>query len=241
MFRVLTGLMLAGAVIALLAGLSIAIIAATDPQSDLIGLLLKPILAVLGGFFAMGLLTVLAASTRSLLARAPEPASEPGTAPAPDSRIRRPKDDLPDVKTAFQQMRTYIDLEMWELALDKATDILSRFAGTNEAELVSKNLPELKWKVETRAAAPAGRQQLSTAEERALKQKGLAELVHQVRTYCDLGMWELARQKAIALMKGFPETPEGTEMARMFPGIEKKAAMQQADVKPETPVTSEPS
>jgi hypothetical protein len=133
-------------------------------------------------------------------------------------------------------MRTYIDLEMWELALDKAGYILGKFPGTNEAELVSKNLPEIKWKVETAAGAPA--KALSTSEARQLQRQGLADMLRHVKTYCDLGMWELARQKAITIMKSFPDSAEADELAKLYPEIERKAAKMTSET-PAAPASSE--
>ncbi len=232
MFRALTIVMLAGAVLALLTGIAIAVVLAAEPGSDLGLMLLKPAAVVFGSFLVMGLLAMLAASTQSLSsARGVEPApAEPVVAPRLAKRTEEP-----DLKTAFEQMRTYIDLEMWELALDKASFILGKWPGTNEAELVSKNLPEIRWKVESKPSPD----RLSSAEQRELQQKGLAELVRHVKTYGELGMWELARQKAITLMKSFPDSTEANELARTFPEIEKKAALQASA--PETPVTTNPS
>lgn len=229
MFRFLTAVMLAGAVAAALGGLAFAVLFSVDDV--LARNALPAVLAGLAGLFAMGLLTLLAAATRALVGR--EPKTAPATAPA---RLPARKGAAePDLKTAYDQMRTYIDLEMWELALDKAGYILGKFPGTNEAELVSKNLPEIKWKVET-AAAPS--KQLTPADEKQLQKKGLADMLHHVKTYCDLGMWELARQKAITIMKSFPNSPEADELAKLYPEIERKAAKMTSET-PAAPAASD--
>jgi hypothetical protein len=44
-----------------------------------------------------------------------------------------------------------------------------------------------------------------------------------VKTYMDLDMWELARQKAVAIMKSFPDSPEANELMKIYDTIEKKA------------------
>jgi len=64
---------------------------------------------------------------------------------------------------------------------------------------------------------------LSADQEKQLRQKGLAQMYQHVKTYMDLEMWELARQKAVAMMKNFPESPEAIELMKIFDTIEKKA------------------
>jgi beta-galactosidase GanA len=118
-------------------------------------------------------------------------------------------------------MKTYIDLEMWELALEKATSIVEQFPGTKEAELVSRNLNELRWKAEPKFVAPHA--PITADQEKQLREKGLAAMYNHVKTYMDLEMWELARQKAVAIMKSFPDSPEATELMKVYENIEKKA------------------
>ena len=48
-------------------------------------------------------------------------------------------------------------------------------------------------------------------------------MYNHVKTYMDLEMWELARQKAVSIMKSFPESPESVELMKIYETIEKKA------------------
>ena len=80
---------------------------------------------------------------------------------------------------------------------------------------------ELRWKAEPKfvsAHAP-----ISADEEKHLREKGLAAMYNHVKTYMDLDMWELARQKAVAIMKSFPDSPEAIELMKIYETIEKKA------------------
>src|SRR5207248_5081326 len=130
------------------------------------------------------LLEALARATRPAEASAPEPVVPPVLA------------DAKPVKTAssrleglYHEMKTYIDLEMWELALEKATAIVENHAGTKEAELVSRNLNELRWKAEPKFVAAHA--PLTADQEKQMREKGLAAMYNHVKTYMDLEMWEL--------------------------------------------------
>jgi len=118
-------------------------------------------------------------------------------------------------------MKTYIDLEMWELAMEKATHIVDKYPGTKEADLVSRNLNELRWKAEPKFVAPHA--PITADQEKQLREKGLAAMYNHVKTYMDLEMWELARQKAVAIMRNFPDAPESIELMKVFDTIERKA------------------
>ena len=48
-------------------------------------------------------------------------------------------------------------------------------------------------------------------------------MYNHVKTYMDLDMWELARQKAVSIMKSFPDSPEAIELMKIYETIEKKA------------------
>ena len=76
---------------------------------------------------------------------------------------------------------------------------------------------------------------MSVAQERDLKEKGLAQMCQHVKTYMDLEMWELARQKAITIMKNFPESPEANELAKVFETIERKVRETAAAAAPSNP------
>ncbi len=118
-------------------------------------------------------------------------------------------------------MKTYIDLEMWELALEKANAILKDFPGTREAELVQKNLAELRWKAEPKFVSM--KEPMTAVQEKELRDKGLAQMYQHVRTYMDLEMWELARQKAITILRNFPDAPESLVFIYVLETHEKKA------------------
>ena len=118
-----------------------------------------------------------------------------------------------------------------QLALEKANAIVKDHAGSKEAELVSRNLGELRWKAEPKFVAPHA--PITPVEEKQLREKGLAAMYNHVKTYMDLEMWELARQKALAVMKSFPDSPEAIELMKVYETIEKKAKA--------VPVTPEPA
>ena len=117
-------------------------------------------------------------------------------------------------------MKTYIDLEMWELAYDKAEQVLRNFPESPEAEKLSKNINELRWKAEPKFLDHTKEEK--GKDENEMVEAGLQQTVEHVKTYMELGMWELARQKALALMKNFPDTPQSDEIGRIYPEIEKR-------------------
>ena len=161
----------------------------------------------------------------------PGPATPPEPLPAfpplpvaparPPEPVAEKKADPSRLAGLYHEMKTYIDLEMWELAFEKATAIVENHAGTKEAELVSRNLNELRWKAEPKFVAPHA--PITPVEERQLREKGLAAMYNHVKTYMDLEMWELARQKAVAILKSFPDSPEAAELMKSFETIERKA------------------
>jgi len=86
---------------------------------------------------------------------------------------------------------------------------------------VSKNLAELRWKAEPKFVSM--KEPLSADQEKELREKGLAAMCQHVKTYVDLEMWELARQKAQAILKNFPDVPEALELGKLYGEIERKA------------------
>jgi len=126
-----------------------------------------------------------------------------------------------DASALFHQMRTYVDLEMWELALDKANGILSQFPGSREAEIVSRNINEIRWKAEPKFVTRSA-EGVSAAEERKLQARGLEQMLKHVRTYMELEMWDLAKQKALAILQHFPDSDEATQATPLYQEIEKK-------------------
>jgi hypothetical protein len=157
-------------------------------------------------------------------AERPAPEKEPAPLPAAAALPAAPPPPEPTrsgLDARYHEMKTFIDLEMWELALEKANAILKDHPGTREAELVQKNLAELRWKAEPKFVSM--KEPLSAVQEKELRDKGLAQMYQHVRTYMDLEMWELARQKAITILRNFPDAPESIELMKVFDTIEKKA------------------
>lgn len=143
----------------------------------------------------------------------PVPAALPAAPAAPPAGER--------LASLYHEMKTYVDLEMWELALEKANAIVKEFPRSKEAELVGRNLNEIRWKAEPKFVSRS--EPLSADQEKEFREKGLTAMLQHVRTYMDLEMWELARQKAVALMKAFPDSPEAAELMKVFDTIERKA------------------
>lgn len=224
--RVFQAILVVGALLSVVGGGAIGIVTIIDPQMELLPRLERGYREIIFGFLFLTLFAV-ASSLVEALARATKPAQapEPVPAPAPAPVVLETKVEKPvapsRLEALYHEMKTYIDLEMWELALEKATAIVQHHPGTKEAELVSKNMGELRWKAEPKflaAHAP-----ISADEEKHLREKGLAAMYNHVKTYMDLDMWELARQKAVAIMKSFPDSPEAIELMKIYETIEKKA------------------
>ncbi len=213
-----------GAVLALTGGAATAILRWVDPASPILARFENGCRPLVLGFLAAAALAVASALVEALAGRAPaRPApAPPQPAPPPAPAAAEPaRPAAPGLSELYHEVKTYVDLEMWELALEKANLILKGHPGTPEADLVAKIVNEIRWKAEPKFAqpgAPAG-----PDREKELREKGLAEMYQHVRTYMDLEMWELARQKALAIMNNFPDAPETAELARALETIEKKA------------------
>ncbi|HVE41418.1 MAG TPA: hypothetical protein VNM14_16105 [Planctomycetota bacterium] len=214
-----------GALLAVVGGAAIGIGTIVDPQMEILPRLERGYRQIVFGFLfltlfavASTLLDALARSARTAEAPAPEPLPLP---PPPAAELKAEKPSAPRLEGLYHEMKTYIDLEMWELALEKAAAIVDKHPGTKEAELVSRNLNELRWKAEPKFVAPHA--PITADQEKQLREKGLAAMYNHVKTYMDLEMWELARQKAVAIMKSFPDSPEAVELMKVYETIEKKA------------------
>jgi hypothetical protein len=213
-----------GAVVAIVGGVAIGALHVLDSEMPVLKRVETGYRHVLFGFlfltlFAVGstLIAALSEPRKEAPAEAPPlPAAvpEPVAAPSPEP-VRSGLD------ARYHEMKTYIDLEMWELALEKATAILQDFPGTREADLVQKNMAELRWKAEPKFVAKT--EPLTAVQEKELRNKGLAQMYQHVRTYMDLEMWELARQKAITILRNFPDSPEAVELTKVFEMLERKA------------------
>ncbi len=211
-----------GAVVAVVGGVAIGALCVIDADMPVLKRVETGYRHVLFGFlfltlFAVGSTLIGALSESPKPSPAPEPAPAAETAPVPPA----PEPLRSGLDARYHEMKTYIDLEMWELALEKANAILAGFPGTREAELVQKNLAELRWKAEPKYVSM--KEPLTAVQEKELRNKGLAQMYQHVRTYMDLEMWELARQKAITILRNFPDSPEAVELTKVFETLEKKA------------------
>lgn len=226
---VFQGVLAAGALFALVGGAAIGIVTMIEPQMELLPRLELGYRQILLGFGWAGLLAV-GATLIDMMGRigrpAPPPAAVPFTPAAPagqasgDGPAAKPLETR-RLEEVYHEMKTYIDLEMWELALEKANLIVQDHPASKEAELVSRNLNELRWKAEPKFVAAHA--PITADQEKALREKGLAAMYNHVKTYMDLEMWELARQKSVAIMKSFPDSPEANELMKVYEMIEKKA------------------
>ena len=106
---------------------------------------------------------------------------------------------------------------------------------SREAEIVSKNINEIRWKAEPKFVTQV--KPLSADDEKKLREKGLAQMYQHVKTYVDLEMWELARQKAITIMTNFPDSPEAAELTKLYPNIDKQAREAKSVAKPKAEQT----
>lgn len=221
---VFEGALCLGAALAVVGGGVIGVLTIVDPDLRALRPLETGYRHILSGFLFCTLFSVAAALLEALagrgLDRKETPAPSPA-APAPPPPAGPRPAPAPELSALYHEMKTFIDLEMWELALEKAGAIVKGFPGTREAEIVSRILGELRWKAEPKFVAQQA--PLTADQEKDLRQKGLAEMYRHVQTYMDLEMWELARQKAVAIMKNFPESPEAIQLMKIFDSIEKKA------------------
>lgn len=224
--RIFQAFLIAGALLAVVGGGAIGIVTMIDPEMEILPRLQRGYREIVFGFLFLTVFAV-ASTLLEALSRigrpsaAPEPAPQPVPAPAPAAEVKIEKPSPSRLQSLYHEMKTYIDLEMWELALEKATAIVQDHPGTKEAELVSRNMNELRWKAEPKFVAAHA--PITADEEKQLREKGLAAMYNHVKTYMDLDMWELARQKAVAIMKSFPDSPEAIELMKIYETIEKKA------------------
>ncbi len=227
-----------GALLSVVGGAAIGIVTIIDPSMEILPRIEKGYRHIIFGFLFLTLFAV-ASTLLEALSRAtdpkPAPAPEPLPLPAaPPVEAEAEPAPASRLEGLYHEMKTYIDLEMWELALEKANLIVKDHSGTKEAELVSRNLNELRWKAEPKFVAPHA--PITADQEKQLREKGLAAMYNHVKTYMDLEMWELARQKAVAVMKSFPDSPEALELMKVYETIEKKAKANTG-----TPVAAEKS
>ena len=223
------GALCLGAVLAVVGGCSIGVLHLVNPEIPLLPRLESGYQHVI---FAFMFLTLFAAGGALLhaLAGEREPAPDPSSPPPPPKESEK-KVKPSDLAARYHEMKTYVDLEMWELALEKANAILSEHPGSKEAEIISKNINELHWKAEPKFVTQE--KPLSANQQKQLREKGLAQMYQHVKTYVDLEMWELARQKAITIMTNFPESPEAAELTKLYPKIDRKARDAESVAKPE--------
>lgn len=222
---VFQAVLIVGALLAVVGGGALGVVTFFDPQMEILPRLTAAYRHIVFGFMFTTLFAV-ASALLDALARTTKAAPAPATLPLPlpaapvETNVEKPA-PASRLEGLYHEMKTYIDLEMWELALEKANRIVKDHAGTKEAELVSRNLNELRWKAEPKFVAAHA--PITADQEKQLREKGLAAMYNHVKTYMDLEMWELARQKAVAIMKSFPESPEAAELMKSFETIERKA------------------
>jgi hypothetical protein len=214
-------LLAVGAILAILGGASIGILHLVAPELHLLPQLEIAYRQIVFGFLFMMAFAVASAIIDALAGVKRAGAADLSTAPVAGSPAEEAAQPPSALEARYHEMKTYIDLEMWELAVEKANLILKEYPGTREADLVSKNIHDLRWKAEPKFVEKA--EPINADQEKHLREKGLAQMYQHVKTYMDLEMWELARQKAVAIMKNFPESPEAIELMKVFETIEKKA------------------
>jgi hypothetical protein len=218
---VFQGALALAAALAVVGGGALAVLGTLDPDLPSLRRLETGYRHAMFGFGCLAVFAVASVLIDFLAAkREAAPAPAPAAAPAPAPLPAPPKPAASRLAGLYHEMKTFVDLEMWELALEKANLIVKDFAGTPEADLVSKNLSELRWKAEPKFVAQGT--PMSAVQEKELKEKGLAQMCQHVKTYMELEMWELARQKAITILRNFPDSPEANELARHFETLERK-------------------
>jgi hypothetical protein len=215
------GVLLLGSTVAVVGGGALAALHLAAPDAEILPRVEAAFRNAVFGFFFAALFALASGFLDAL--RAAAPARRPEAVPAPAAPA--PRESRPPaprrLESLYHEMKVYVDLEMWELALEKANAILKEFPGTREAELVARNINEIRWKAEPKFVAL--KEPLSEDQQRELREKGLAQMYQHVRTYMDLEMWELARQKALAILRNFPDAPEALELMKVYDTLEKKA------------------
>src|SRR5437773_2363760 len=130
-----------GALLAVVGGAAIGIGTIIDPQMEILPRLERGYRHIVFGFLFLTLFAV-ASVLIDALARAGKSAEAPAPEPAPaPAAAAEAKPEMPGpsrLEGLYHEMKTYIDLEMWELALEKASAIVEQHPGTKEAELVSR-------------------------------------------------------------------------------------------------------
>ncbi len=231
---VFEGALCLGASLAVVGGASIGILTLIDPDIRFLRQLEAGYRHILFGFLFCTLFGVAAALLEALLRGREEGGEVPPPSPAaPKAEAVPGARPASGLAALYHEMKTFVDLEMWELALEKANAIVKAYPGTREAETVSKTLNEIRWKAEPKFLAQQA--PMTADQEKELREKGLSEMYRHVKTYMDLEMWELARQKALTIMKSFPESPEAIELMKIFDTIEKKAQEPPVPAKAEEP------
>ncbi|MHC4606873.1 MAG: hypothetical protein ACYTAF_08030 [Planctomycetota bacterium] len=229
---ILTVVLYVGAFLAAVGGITLAVIVGIDPELSWLPQVLQAYAVATAGFLLLGVLGLLAGGIAALSGgRRPDAEPEPAPSKAEARAVRQRPPAASELPTLYGQVKTYIDLEMWELAYEKAKLITEHHPGTREARALSRHINELRWKAEPKFMAET--QKAAGGDERRLVEKGLDQMVESVRTYMSLEMWELARQKAMAIMKAFPETPQSDEIAKLFTEIDRKHREAKSAAKPE--------
>src|ERR1043166_924922 len=173
-------LLAVGAILALVGGASIGMLHLAAPELHLLPKIEVAYRHIVFGFLFMTLFVVAAALIDVLAGlRRPAPAA-PEAAPPALPKPEEPAKPPSALEARYHEMKTYVALEMRELALEKANLILKEFPQTHEAELVAKNINEIRWKAEPKFVEKA--QPISADQEKLLREKGLAQMFQHVKT-----------------------------------------------------------
>lgn len=128
-------------------------------------------------------------------------------------------DPLPSMLSAFQ---AYADLELWDLACERAREIVRYFPDRAEVGPVKRRMAEIQWKLETRPASSG------TARPGAQPGRPLPELFAAVKTYIDLEAWPLALDKAQEIIRHYPDSDEAQRLSRSIEVLKGKASGRRA-------------
>lgn len=205
-----------GAALSLAVGVAFGTILIVDPHAPYAEDLALASASVIAGLAGAGLFLLMFQAFRR-----PEAPSTPPVAVAPPSaEVLAPAPARPGPDEEFRQMKTFIELEAWDLAYDKALDLLKRYPGTAYAESIEKNIHELRWKAEPKFADPASGPAVSSAKP----DREAARMLRHLHTYMELEMWDLAAEKAEALVRAYPDAPEAARAAPILVKIRSQAA-----------------
>lgn len=212
-----------GGLAALAGGVTLGVLTLADPHAADLERFQRAWILLMLGF------TFLAVCTRAVLWLTPAsgPAPRPNRTSAPPTHIEsQPPSKDPAVE--LQRMRTYVDLGAWDLALERANAIITLFPGSPEAETVLGQINEIRWKAEPKPAANDS-SVIKVIRKQEPPKEEIRDQIRHIRTYMELEMWELAREKAQSIARRFPDSPEGGEARGLLEAIESQARAPRPD------------